>query len=152
MLGLPKAAVCRDALRDIAPYLDAEAHILAADRHTLPALLQGVDAAVDCLDSVPAKMMLESCAAEAGIPFVHGAVSREEGFAFLADAGERRLLAMYPEGTLSEASPSTSACAAAGTATLMASLAIRRILSPERGPSPLLHLDCSVPELEAFLS
>ena len=153
-LGRSKAKVCRESLLGMASYLDIQAHAVAVDAGNLPGLMEGCTAVVDGLDSVPKKVMLEEAAANAGLPFVHGSVNREEGFAFIEAAGGRRLAAMWPEAKEGDeafdASPDTVASSAAGVACLMASLLVRALAQGEVRDSALLHLDCSVPELERF--
>ena len=158
-LGRPKAEVCRESLLDMASYLDVEAHVLAVDEKNLPALMTGCSAVADGLDSVPKKLMLEEASVKAGLPFVHGSVNREEGFAFIETAGERRLADMWPDAracaeqgdTSFTSAPDTVASSAAGVACLMASLLVRELSRGEVRDSALLHLDCSVPELEQFM-
>lgn len=153
-LGRPKSEVCREGLLGMASHLDVQAHALAADAENLPGLMAGCSAVADGLDSVPKKVMLEEAAARAGLPFVHGSVNREEGFAFIEAAGGRRLAAMWPDAGDGDeafgASPDTVASSAAGVACLMASLLVRALAKGEVRDSALLHLDCSVPELERF--
>ena len=111
-----------------------------------------MDAAIDCLDSVPRKKMLEEAAHTARIPFLHGSVLRDEGFAFLSTSSFQ-LAAMYPlipAGTDSSAGQNTAGTAAAGTACLMASLLGKGLASESPKDSPLFHLDYSVPEMERF--
>ena len=157
-LGHSKAETCREGLLSIASHLEVEAHKLALDADNLPALLTGCSAVVDGLDSVPKKLMLEEAVAKAGLPFVHGSVNREEGFAFIEAAGGNRLAGMWPDAkeraeqgdkAFTEA-PDTVAVSAAGIACLMASLLVRDLASGEVKDSALLHLDTSVPELERF--
>lgn len=153
-LGQNKAHTVRQGLLDIASYMDIEARPLAATPSTLPALLHGTHAVLDCLDSLPAKKMLERAALAAGIPFIHGSVLREEGFAFLAASGAARLADLYP-AELDEAEleagnkEGVSATAPAGVACLMATLTVN-VLKKEQRDSGLFHLDYSVPELERF--
>ncbi|MBR5881894.1 MAG: ThiF family adenylyltransferase [Mailhella sp.] len=153
-LGRSKAEVCRESLLGMASYLDIQAHAVAVDAENLPGLMEGCTAVADGLDSVPKKVMLEEAAANAGLPFVHGSVNREEGFAFIEAAGGRRLAAMWPDAKEEDeafnASPDTVASSAAGVACLMASLLVRSLAQGEVRDSALLHLDCSVPELECF--
>lgn len=157
-LGQPKAEACREGLLGMASHLDVEAHIVALDADNLPALLAGCTAVVDGLDSVPKKLMLEEAAAKAGLPFVHGSVNREEGFAFIEAAGGNRLAGMWPDAReraeqgdkAFTGAPDTVATSAAGIACLMASLLVRGIASGDVKDSALLHLDTSVPELERF--
>lgn len=157
-LGRSKAETAREALLATASHLDVEAHALAVDAENLPSLLAGCSAVVDGLDSLPKKIMLEEAAAQAGLPFVHGSVNREEGFAFIEAAGGRRLAAMWPDAANGTAqgdssyaeAPDTVATSAAGVACLMVSLLVKTLAKGEVRDSALLHLDCSVPELERF--
>ena len=157
-LGRSKAETAREGLLGMASHLEVEAHVVAVDEGNLPGLLADCSAVVDGLDSVPKKLMLEEAAAMAGLPFVHGSVNREEGFAFIEAAGGRRLASMWPDAKerakqgdrdFIEA-PDTVATSAAGVACLMASLLVRALAEGEVRDSALLHLDCSVPELERF--
>lgn len=157
-LGKPKAQVCRDGLLEIASYLDIDARVLAVAPDNLPELLQGMDAVIDCLDSVPRKKMLEEAAHAAALPFLHGSVLRAEGFAFLDSPAACRLAALYPHipaGSEAAGGQDTVAVAVTGVACLMASLLANALASETPatgGKSPLFHLDCSVPELESFSS
>ena len=113
----------------------------------------------DCLDSIPLKLALERAALRAGVPFVHGSVLREEGFAFLS-LKEERLPSLYPHSGRDEdektRAQAMSGIAAAGIACLMAQLCTRHLCRVAEGrepiASPLYHLDYSVPELESFFS
>lgn len=158
-LGQLKVEVCRQNLLDIASYLDVEAYALAAAPHTLPRLLTDVDLVVDCLDSVPRKKMLEQAAEETGIPFLHGSVLQNEGFAFFSSSSSSsfspsvRLSSLYPDiqaGNASSGGQSTSVCAVAGVAGLMVALFGKSLSPAFPQNSHLLHLDCSIPELEQF--
>ena len=157
-LGHSKAEACRVGLLGMASHLDVEAHTIELDEDNLPAFLAGCTAVVDGLDSVPKKLMLEEAATKAGLPFVHGSVNREEGFAFIEAAGGNRLAGMWPDAKERAAqgdkafteAPDTVVTSAAGIACLMASLLVRGLASGEVKDSALLHFDASVPELERF--
>lgn len=153
-LGLSKVAVAASGLKDIAPYVEIEALPIFATPENLPDLTQEVNVVLDCLDSLPAKFMLEKAAMEQKIPFVHGAVLYDEGFAFLhtADAEHCRsqLASMYPpEALQKKMSSNVSSIAPAAIACLMVSLAVSALIRGKK-ESPLLHFDCSIPEMETF--
>lgn len=157
-LGRNKARVTGRGLRDIASYMEVDAHPLAATPDNLPDLLRDVAVAVDCLDSIPLKKSLEQAALTARVPFIHGSVLRAEGFAFLnaSHAGPlaARLARLYPDDPDQAELDAirregVSATAPAGVACLMAALAMKALIGSET-TSALLHLDCSVPELERF--
>lgn len=156
-LGKGKAATASEGLRAMASHISCEIVDVPASAATLPALVADMDLAVDCLDSIPLKMALERAALRAGVPFVHGSVLREEGFAFLT-LKEARLPSLYPDSGRADdektRGQAMSGVAAAGIACLMAQLCARHIRRLAEGrnpePSPLYHLDYSVPELESF--
>lgn len=158
-LGKGKAATTADGLRAMASHMDCEVIATPASEDTLPGLVAGMDLAVDCLDSIPLKLALERAALRAGVPFVHGSVLREEGFAFLS-LKEERLPSLYPHSGRDEdektRAQAMSGIAAAGIACLMAQLCTRHLCRVAEGrepiASPLYHLDYSVPELESFFS
>lgn len=145
-LGKPKAAVVRSALLDIASHLEVEAVEVAATASNLPALLKGMDVAVDCLDSIAAKKMLEKAAEKAGIAFLHGSIAADEGLAWLDAPADGRLARLYPRDNSAAESLPVLAETVCGTAALMCALLTRG----RAHQTPILHLDLSVPEMEAF--
>ena len=176
-LGLPKAEVAAQAVRDMAGHADVVPHVLAVTADNLPALLDGVDVALDCLDSVADKSLLESACLRAGVPFVHGGVLRHEGMVFrnvperdTASAGapagalgsrpdaqpEAGLRRLYPQGQSAaelEAARAAgvSVLSVAGTACLMVGQCLRILLGDAApGLGRLYHLDSGLPELESF--
>lgn len=171
-LGRPKAEVAAETVRDIAGYAEVTPHVLAVTADNLPALLAGVDVALDCLDSVADKSLLESACLRAGVSFVHGGVLRHEGMVFrnvpepgsvaagtssmpgaLPAAGLGRL---YPQGQSpaeldAARAAGVSVLSVAGTACLMAGQCLRILLGEAApGLGRLYHLDSGIPELESF--
>ena len=139
----------------MAGYLALDVRHVEADEKNLPDMLQDVDVALDCLDDLTLKMLLEERSAAAGVPFVHGSVLRAEGFARAARSGRLHLRELYASGLTSEEAGSARhegviATAPAGVACLMVSLCLRLLLRPDAGDSALFHADFSVPELERF--
>ena len=134
-LGRPKALVLRQALADVASHLDAEAVQVEADEHNLPDLVRGVDVALDCLDTIAAKTALEKASLAAGVPFVHGSVLRDEGFAYVNGGPTPRLPELYPQGQsveeLTQARrEGVGTLAPAAVACLMVRLCLRVVLAP----------------------
>ena len=159
-LGQPKAQVVAQALSQIASYMDIDVRVLDAGPDTLPALLADVDAVLDCVDSIPLKIQLEAAAGRAGVPFVHGAVLREEGFAFGHCGPRPRLPDLYPQGkpnpSAERAAQAVGGLAPSGVAILMTALCLKMLLgsgkngTPACVDSPLYHWDASLPALESF--
>ena len=67
-LGQPKAVATARGLRDMAGYLALDVRHVEADEKNLPDMLQDVDVALDCLDDLALKMLLEERSAAAGVP------------------------------------------------------------------------------------
>ena len=153
-LGKPKPPALRDGLLEIASYLDVEALEVAAQPDNLPELLRDIDVAIDCLDSVARKKMLEEGARACGVAYLHGSVLWDEILAYLDMPGRERLDAIYPEigaGHRSMGINHVVAPAVAGAAALMCALLINGF-ARERGDDPhVYHLDLSAPDLAAYL-
>lgn len=137
-LGHPKALVVRQALADVASHLDVEAVQLEADEHNLPDLVRGVDVALDCLDNIADKTALEGACLAAGVPFVHGSILRDEGFAYVNGGAMPRLTELYPQGQSAEELAQTrregvGTLAPAAVACLMVRLCLRVVLAPSSG-------------------
>lgn len=148
-LGRPKASVVGAGLLGIASHLTVEALEIAATEDNLPALLRDMDVAIDCLDSVKAKKMLENAAQKAGIAYLHGAVLAREGLVWLDKPAGRRLERLYPQADNGAEPIPVLAGTVCGTAALMCSMLVRNAADGEEH-SPVLHLDLSVPEIEGF--
>lgn len=149
-LGLPKPPVVRQGLLDIASFLEVEALQVAAHPGNLPELLEGIDVAIDCLDSVARKKMLEKAAAESGVAYLHGSVLWDEGFAYLDRPGKTRLEAIYPEAPAENRSLGINhvlAPTVAGVASLMAALLVNSFARTGKQNTEMIHIDYSIPEL-----
>lgn len=153
-LGLPKAEVLETGLLAIASYLEVEAHILTLTPENLPALLEGMDVVIDCLDSVARKKMLEQAAN--GLPYLHGSVLGQDAFVWLAGC-EAHLQNLYPDIPAGADSPGPNpviSSTVTGAAALMAALLLNSlpVFCGREGESPIYHLDYTVPELNSFRS
>lgn len=59
-------------------------------------LLEGVDAAVDALDSIPVRLLLAEMCTMSGVPLVHGAIAGWYGHLATQFPGQRTLQRIYP--------------------------------------------------------
>ena len=156
-LGSPKALVVRESLVDTASHLEVEALQVEANDQNLPDLVTGMDVVLDCLDNITAKAALEKASLAAGVPFVHGSILRDEGFAYVNAGPVPRLPELYPQGQSSEElarsrREGVGTLAPAAVACLMVRLCLRALLAAHSPVvlSPLYHLDMTIPELERF--
>lgn len=65
-----------------------------------PTLFEGCDAILDAMDNLPVRYILNRCAIEKGIPFIHGAVYGFEGRAMTILPGKSACLRCLYRGTL----------------------------------------------------
>lgn len=152
-IGQSKAEIVAAGLRRIASYIEIEALPIAATEENLPRLLADMDIAVDGLDSVGLKKLLEREAAKAGVPYLHGSVLDLEGFAWLDIPAKSRLAALYPDALSGEKAAAPTPVLAptvSGTACLMAALLLSGLILDAETESPLFHLDFSAPALDIF--
>ncbi len=148
-LGHPKVEACRDGLREMASYLEVQALPWELDEDNLPGLLKGTDAVADCLDSLDKKKMLERAARNAGVPYLHGAVARHEGFACLDREGSM-MSRLYAAPETTGGNMNTTGLTVAATACVMAALLVRSLGREADNRDRLFHIDVSLPELESF--
>jgi molybdopterin/thiamine biosynthesis adenylyltransferase len=156
-LGLTKAACAAEEVALICP--SAEVRVVEAwiDEDNLPALLEGADLALDCLDGLPARYLLEKASRETGIAYVHGAVGGQEGFVMTVGPGDAGLAGLYgpepaaqrgegAEAKLGVPTPTPQVVAGLQAAEALAALLGRPRLSGGR----CLHLDLAAPSLEVL--
>lgn len=162
-LGMNKAAVAGRELALIAAHVAVRTFECEANADTLPDILAGASLAIDCLDNLKTRRLVENAAHNAGIPCIHGAIAGYEGFALTSRPVDRRpcsaLSRLYGDADISpresaEAGLGIPAPTPAATAVLQIMLALRELLGPQTGKNEehaLQHLDLSVPSLETLL-
>lgn len=78
-VGRPKVASAGDRLAAIGSGTRVEVHAEALDAANADRLLAGCRVALDCTDALAPRYALSDACARAGVPMVHGSVSRWEG-------------------------------------------------------------------------
>lgn len=161
-LGRPKVAVAEEQLLSTASHLLLTTFNERATRKSLPYILTGAHALVDCVDSVGARIIMDEAAVNLGIPYIHGALVGVEGFAGVSFATEGLGLVRSLYGcdtTMNDDAhviaemglfPSTPSC----IASLQALFTVQTLLAALSGETPqnrLVHLDMGVPSLENLL-
>ena len=94
-LGKSKALEAKEALALVNSDVRVTAIVERLDEGNCGRLLAGHDAAVDCLDNVPARLTLESGCEEAGIPLIHGAIGGFFGQVSCVFPGDGTLHTLY---------------------------------------------------------
>lgn len=155
-LGRAKAEVAAGAVRRINPAITAKAFVQWADAETLPAILDGCDIALDCLDNHKGRYDLELAAEKAGIPYVHGAIAGLEGMVMVIPPGGPGLRKLYGEKPPEkQKSAEIDLGVPTSTPALVASLQVMEVVKKLAGwpglpPGRMLHIDLSGPSLDSF--
>lgn len=74
-LGCSKADIAAKRIAAVNSATEVEAHHLIGDVDNLPALLEGCDLVIDCLDNLPSRFALEKVCCQLGIILIHGAIA-----------------------------------------------------------------------------
>jgi molybdopterin/thiamine biosynthesis adenylyltransferase len=97
-LGHPKVRAAIERLALVNDAVEATGMETRASAANVGELLAGAEVVVDCLDSLPSRLMLQDAAQGAGIPFVHGSVAGFLGQVMTILPGDAGLRALYPPG------------------------------------------------------
>lgn len=153
-IGMNKAKAVAQDIAAAASHAAPHTRETPMTEDNVTALVRGANVALDCLDSIPARFILERAARRAGIPFIHAALAGQEGFTLIARPEQSPAMPrLYPggeqaiPGDSAEARLGVPAATAAATAALQASAACVALLGRDTAKQILLHLDLSVPEL-----
>ena len=129
-LGRPKTLAAKQRVMAVNPLVEVDAVQADLTAENALELLADCDVAVDCLDNIPARLVLQQAAKTTGIPVVHGAVAGWFGRICVIQPGEDLLNVLYPEaeeaqgeeqqmGTLSFTAALTASWQAAETVKLL---------------------------------
>lgn len=129
-LGRPKTLAAKQRVMAVNPLVEVDAVQADLTAKNALELLADCDVAVDCLDNIPARLVLQQAAKTTGIPVVHGAVAGWFGRICVIQPGEDLLNLLYPEaeeaqgeelqmGTLSFTAALTASWQAAETVKLL---------------------------------
>ncbi len=97
-LGRPKAQVLAERVHAVNSAVTAVAHTVWMSEANAEALLEGADVAVDALDTLPARFVLQRAAQALGIPLVHGAIAGYTGQVMTILPGDPGLETLYGPG------------------------------------------------------
>ncbi|MGV8049350.1 MAG: ThiF family adenylyltransferase [Anaerolineaceae bacterium] len=94
-LGRPKVLAAQQRMLAINPQVEVEGLQMFFTEDNALELLQGCDLAVDALDNIPARRLIQRAARESGIPLVHGAIAGWAGQVCVIRPGENWLDLLY---------------------------------------------------------
>lgn len=94
-LGRSKAEAAQQRVQRVNPSVEVTAHACFLTAENAPGLLAGCRVAVDCLDNLPARFVLEDACRAAGVPLVSAAVAGASGHVTTVYPGDRGLRLIY---------------------------------------------------------
>lgn len=112
VLGAPKAETAALRIRAVNPTIETDPRVALLTAENGRDLLAGCRAAVDCLDNLPSRFVLEEVCRGLGIPLVSAAVAGASGHVTTVFPEDRGLRAVFGEP---ESAPRKGAEAALGT-------------------------------------
>lgn len=143
-LGRPKTLAAQQRVMAVNPLVEVEAfQTLLIAENAVP-LLDGCDVAVDALDNIPSRLVLQQAARSAGIPLVHGAVAGWIGQVCVVQPGQDLLNSLYPASTDTqgeEQETGTLSFTAALTASWQAAETVKLLLGKPGLDGEILELD-----------
>lgn len=153
-LGRPKAKVAEERLSIVNPAVRLRVFIEFLSGQNCQRILEGVDLAVDCLDTIKDRFVLESGCHKANIPFVSAAIAGTSGQLTVIQPGEQGLATIYGDPAKAasrgiEATIGTLALTAMHMAALQCSEVLKILLKKEStARHSLLFSDLEDPSLE----
>jgi molybdopterin/thiamine biosynthesis adenylyltransferase len=101
-LGRPKTLAAKQRVMAVNHLVEVDAVQADLTAENAISLLTECDVAVDCLDNIPSRLVLQQAAKTAGNPVVHGAVAGWLGRICVIQPGEDLLNLLYPEAEESQ--------------------------------------------------
>ena len=143
-LGRPKTLAAQQRVMAVNPLAEVDAVQSDLTAENAMELLEGCGVAVDCLDNIPARLILQQAAKLAGIPVVHGAVAGWNGRVCVIGPGEDLLNLLYPnpqESQGEEWQTGTLAFSASLTASWQAAETVKLLLGKPGLHGEILEVD-----------
>jgi len=157
-LGEPKADQATAVVASINPSVLVTSHRIRIDPTNLEPLLRGAHVAVDGLDNVSDRLILEEAAKALGIPFVHAALAGFEGHLMTIFPGDPGLRLLYGTGKATDkaVSPEAVLGTPAPAPALIANLQVMEVLKIllKRGKifrNAMLHVDLESGRINRFV-
>jgi molybdopterin/thiamine biosynthesis adenylyltransferase len=154
-LGAAKVEVVKREISSINPGVEVSGFQERLSRGNGVRLVAGADLAVDGLDSIPARLSLQSVCEEAGIPMVHGAIAGFEGQVLTIRPGDPGIRNLYGEQPAEVSQPEAVLGVPAAAPLMIGGLQVMEVLKllldrPSAPAGTMLYLDLHAPALERF--
>lgn len=100
LLGASKAEAAADRIRKINSGVKVESVSAFLDADNAADLIKDCDVVLDALDNIPARRILAKACADAGIPYIYGAISGWVAQAAVCLPGDDLIGKLYPDETV----------------------------------------------------
>ena len=100
LLGISKARAAAEHIARVNPKIIADPVECFLTEDNVKDLIGDCDAVMDALDNITSRRILASACAEAGIPYIYGAISGWVAQAAVSMPGDNLVEKLYPEGTV----------------------------------------------------
>lgn len=97
LLGVSKAMAAADHVAKVNPTIQVEAVEDFMTRRRVHALIADCDIVLDALDNIPSRRLLAAACADAGIPYVYGAIQGWVAQAGISMPGDNLINKLFPQ-------------------------------------------------------
>ncbi len=149
LLGNSKAEAASARVSRINPDVTVESVHAFLDEHNAAELISGCDAVLDALDNIPARKALAKACADAGIPYVYGAISGWVAQAAVSMPEDHLLNTLYP-GNIVIRDKSVLSFTPALCASMQAALCVKLLTGRPVETGKLFYFDLLNQEFETI--
>ena len=97
LLGTGKAKAAEEHIRRVNPDVSVESAEVFLTAENAHQLVSGCDIVLDALDNIPSRKILAAACADAGIPYVYGAIQGWVAQAAISMPGDKLVERLFPE-------------------------------------------------------
>ena len=149
LLGISKAEAAAAHVSRVSPDTEAEAVPVFLSEENAAQLVAGCDIAMDALDNTSSRKILAAACAEAGIPYVYGAISGWVAQAAVSMPGDMLMEILFPE-EVEIRDKSVLSFTPALCASLQVSLCVKLLTGRPVEAGTVYHFDLLNLELESI--
>ena len=147
LLGVEKANAAAEHIARVNPAITVEAVQEFLTEKNASALVDGCDVVVDALDNIASRKILANACANAGIPFVYGAIQGWVAQAAVSMPGDRLMELLYPEDIVIQ-DKSVLSFTPALCAAMQSSLCIKLLVGKPVESGTIFYFDLADMEFE----
>ena len=149
LMGRPKAKAAEARVQRINPRIEVEPVSAFLDKNNAAEIVSGCDLVLDGLDNIAARRFLAAACSEAGVPYIHGAISGWVAQVGISMPGDGLIDILYPEG-VSFRDRSVLSFAPSLCASVQAALAVKMLIGRPVETGTIYYFDLLNQEFETI--